>query len=142
MKLNPGDMICEECNGKGKVLDSFFDEEIYINCNKCNGEGKLDWIENIVGKEIITHSALDNVNVRKLMAYIKQSVENIGRQFIDKHYNSSNVLFHQIGEMLEELKARSCLNDYEHIMRSPNQFSITIQPRLSAEYINLEVCVK
>jgi len=53
-------MICDKCNGEGTVysrieeFDPLIDEDEYIAsiCPKCHGHKKLDWIENILGKEI------------------------------------------------------------------------------------------
>jgi len=48
MKLEQGEIICDECNGSGgyrqKPINSF------LVCKKCLGSGKLNWVENIFGK--------------------------------------------------------------------------------------------
>jgi len=44
LNCKEGDVICDECDGKGYTDGGPFD------CHKCHGMGKLDWIENIVGK--------------------------------------------------------------------------------------------
>lgn len=53
MKLNPGEVKCNECNGSGEIV---IDEDLscytFYICSKCNGDGKLDWLENIVGKKV------------------------------------------------------------------------------------------
>jgi hypothetical protein len=55
MELKAGEVICDKCDG-----DTFikFTEErnngfypMKRTCDKCKGDGKLDWIENITGKE-------------------------------------------------------------------------------------------
>ena len=52
VKLNPGDVICYRCNGTGEIINSkHYKSLMDIQCYVCYGEGKLDWIENIVGKE-------------------------------------------------------------------------------------------
>lgn len=48
MKLNPGDVICNKCNGEGIIKSCSIGNKML--CSKCYGTGKLDWIENIVGK--------------------------------------------------------------------------------------------
>lgn len=63
IKLEKGEMICPECNGSGI---SEYVQEINIEnyqtitgktfCEKCFGTGKLDWIENLVGKENPIHN--------------------------------------------------------------------------------------
>ncbi len=40
MNLEPGEYKCDKCNGDGVWY-----------CIHCRGTGKLDWIENIVGKQ-------------------------------------------------------------------------------------------
>jgi len=45
-----GKIDCPECNGKGNKENEY---NWSILCQKCHGSGKLDWIENIKGKEPI-----------------------------------------------------------------------------------------
>ena len=57
MELKKGEVICDKCNGKGSI-DNTPDKNyrLYLNtriCPECHGEGKLDWIENLVGKDSI-----------------------------------------------------------------------------------------
>lgn len=58
MDLNPGEIICDKCNGRGLTYtpSSKFSITGHMSgdqykCIKCKGTGKLDWIENIVGKK-------------------------------------------------------------------------------------------
>lgn len=46
MKLNLGEIICDQCNGSGYNM-----RPNHYKCPKCHGAGKLDWIEVIVGKK-------------------------------------------------------------------------------------------
>lgn len=71
MELDPGEVICDCCNGKGRFC---FTRKLHVTkhycnsrqcfktsiecpghnfqpCPKCRGTGKLDWIENITGKK-------------------------------------------------------------------------------------------
>ena len=41
------DIICDKCQGTGKSFDCAL---AFVLCEKCNGEGKLNWVENIFGK--------------------------------------------------------------------------------------------
>jgi len=47
-------MICDQCQGSGKVPVSKHNGITVIEslkqCPKCVGTGKVDWIENVVGK--------------------------------------------------------------------------------------------
>lgn len=53
MDLNPGDKICEICNGSGMIgIEKRFDGgTIATICHVCDGDGKFDWIEQAVGKK-------------------------------------------------------------------------------------------
>lgn len=54
IKLKDGEIICPECQGKGikpRKIDIFNPHDITYKCEKCQGEGKLDWIEQIIGKQ-------------------------------------------------------------------------------------------
>ena len=44
-------VICNRCDGTGKKLTKHGRFQYSGPCDKCWGEGKLDWIENVVGKE-------------------------------------------------------------------------------------------
>lgn len=56
MKLEEGEVECEACGGTGltrrdgvKVVASTNPEE--FACKKCDGSGRVNWIENIFGKQ-------------------------------------------------------------------------------------------
>ena len=49
LELLEGEMICPKCNGTGVYYNKY--DISTFTCSKCLGEGKLDWIENIVGKQ-------------------------------------------------------------------------------------------
>jgi len=54
LEIKDGEVICDRCDGEGKIETIKPDDYIavyYIQCPKCRGIGKLDWIENIVGKQ-------------------------------------------------------------------------------------------
>jgi len=56
MELEPGEVKCDQCKGTGHPNNNEIDyDQKYVTypwvCDKCNGAGKLDWIENIVGKQ-------------------------------------------------------------------------------------------
>ena len=80
MNLNPGEVICDKCNGEIFIGDES-NTEI---CSKCLGAGKVDWIENIVGKmypniwgqKTLNKSCLGRVSVRKMIDYITKTINN------------------------------------------------------------------
>jgi RecJ-like exonuclease len=48
IKIKEGEIICDKCCGFGHI----YSVEIYNEkCDKCQGTGKVNWIENIFGKE-------------------------------------------------------------------------------------------
>ena len=54
-------MLCSKCNGEGHIKQEDFDpllDDKGIICPKCHGHKKVDWVENIVGKEI---PEIDNI---------------------------------------------------------------------------------
>ena len=52
MDLKPGEIRCDQCDGKGFIVNKYFGKPV---CNKCNGTGKLDWVEAVVGKKNNLH---------------------------------------------------------------------------------------
>jgi hypothetical protein len=52
VNLKKGEYLCKPCNGWGRILneDSLL-RTPFLKCPVCLGDGKLDWIENIVGKQ-------------------------------------------------------------------------------------------
>lgn len=62
------EIICDLCNGSGRIDYEYYKNDLlYITkilCKKCIGFGKLNWIENIFGKNINPLSSwLDEVNM-------------------------------------------------------------------------------
>jgi hypothetical protein len=53
--LEPGDVVCDQCNGTGEPGNNKIGPNDKLSivpwyCDKCDGTGKLDWIENITGR--------------------------------------------------------------------------------------------
>jgi DnaJ-class molecular chaperone len=49
-----GYVVCDKCNGSGKNVTTeglIFKKHYSKVCNRCYGAGKLNWIENVLGKE-------------------------------------------------------------------------------------------
>jgi len=58
--MKKGVYKCKKCNGTGTIPYSYnyimyeknYTMDSSIECPKCKGDGHLDWIENIVGKNL------------------------------------------------------------------------------------------
>ncbi len=69
MKVEEGEMACNDCKGTGNIE---FNADVLITCIKCQGAGKVDWIENIVGKKL-----LERIPTQKaIKAYINAKSKN------------------------------------------------------------------
>lgn len=57
--LEEGELICKKCEGSGSWPKKFatLEDPSFARCPKCQGAGIVDWIENIVGKPIMTGTA-------------------------------------------------------------------------------------
>ncbi len=57
--LEEGELICKKCEGSGSWPKKFatLEDPWFAICPKCQGTGIVDWIENIVGKAIMTGNA-------------------------------------------------------------------------------------
>jgi len=54
LKLNDGEIYCNRCNGSGDDPDFTGEKNGFVmDCSKCRGTGKVNWIENIFGKQQI-----------------------------------------------------------------------------------------
>jgi hypothetical protein len=76
--LEPGDVVCDQCNGTGEPGNNKIDPDDKLSmvpwyCDKCGGTGKLDWIENITGRR----SRMFSINWEKEFStdYTYRSVE-------------------------------------------------------------------
>ncbi len=58
-----GKVLCYKCEGSGKIklslrVDGYDPEQsmrrtvFYMRCKRCNGSGKIEWIDNIVRRNI------------------------------------------------------------------------------------------
>ena len=54
MKLEFGEVICDNCKGTGDDLayEIYNEYGLFVRCIKCNGEGKLTWTENVFRKDL------------------------------------------------------------------------------------------
>jgi len=88
IKLEDGEIICSQCHGTGKPNNNkinYKDPFLRVpkDCDKCYGSGKLDWIENIVGKE-------------KPISYDYRMFYNYYRDFHNKTNSAFRVISTQI----------------------------------------------
>jgi len=137
-ELNEGEKHCEICSGVG-ILKEYSTANF---CPKCKGTGKLDWIENIVGKENKNPSALDNVNVRHLVNYVQKEIENSVKDLTFELNDNKNmkIVEYNVISMLDNLKHRKGLLDYDVIViPTGNEIIINLKPNKSLETIKLNI---
>jgi len=97
--LNEGEVCCDKCNGSGYIENNQKECRTFrIICDKCNGDGKLDWIENVLGKQnikvnIITNRTTYDVNIEDLGYTIKAGDQiELSDIYCQKHINASESL--------------------------------------------------
>jgi hypothetical protein len=108
IQLNPGEIICPECNGSG---NNIFEQSDLWNaisqCSKCLGSGKLDWIERIVGKprnwieidlsQEILRELSENLAAeidRQILETVHKEAEQIQKEEIDDNGIVSKLLLY------------------------------------------------
>lgn len=50
LRLQPGEKVCNKCQGCGDDLNSYDFDGYCKPCSKCNGEGKVTWIQDMFDK--------------------------------------------------------------------------------------------
>lgn len=137
MRMNPGEMLCDKCNGTGFVnsKDGPLQEEV---CPKCRGQRKIDWVENVVG---VTKppSVLDQANVVRTITYIESCVaKEVSKHSIDKQKLKCN-----ISAMLEGLRYGRGIYDYKvEIGKKEDIIHIFFQPTRAVEIVNIEFTIR
>ena len=52
LHLQPGEVKCDHCSGTGDDLSPNYGDKYHSGiCKKCNGYGKVNWIQNIFGRQ-------------------------------------------------------------------------------------------
>lgn len=106
-------MICDKCDGKGITLIHNRERE----CNKCYGTGKLDWIENVFGKDLEKISPLDKVNVRRLTDYVKKSIEDVlENDIVGIKNNLTDFIKLKIRKILDPLINNGTIFEYDIVV--------------------------
>ena len=140
--LSPGEFICDTCHGR-KLID-------HNICPKCNGAGKVDWIENIIGKQAPliwgqkTISSLSKVNVRRMINYIQQTLTEV----IEYHSSCdlspaiSHDIYRDMDHILKELHSKKLFKDFiiTNHFTADNTIDISaiIQPQFTAETVHID----
>jgi len=65
-KLKKGEVKCDKCDGSGVIIKTkntmykleHISYDMKTKCKHCKGDGYLDWIENVVGKELSDHEKI------------------------------------------------------------------------------------
>lgn len=132
-KLNPGDILCYNCNGSKVDSDTLG----HYFCKVCHGTGKLDWIENIVGKEPKPPSVMDRVNVKRMVDYVRKIVyKELDKTFI------WNDVAQNVEVLLNVIKNQKGICEFfVETDQQTNTMNIIIKPTkvLESVHINFEV---
>jgi|GEM_PF-6490065 len=147
--------VCSKCNGKG-TLDISDDPTKHVkSCPKCLGIGKLDWVENVVGKNPFRiwgsrsseGSPLHDVNVRRLINYIKETIEEVcASNIID-----CSASIPEIEKFLENLQSKKAIFDFriscdpwvgKHVEGTGKRIDVYIRPVRAPETIVISTVVK
>ncbi len=150
MKIEQGEVICEHCNGIGKIPDLFENTEIKVPCATCHGIGKLDWVENIVGKKPTKKSALDSINVRRLLSYVEQSIHEALSDFMHEPIDDETLtkIEFSVIHIMNALKDKNMITAFntsiiQYVPR-PDEWTLStfIQPTNTIETITLRTIIR
>ena len=137
-ELNEGEKHCEACSGVGIIKDTTTAAASF--CSKCKGSGKLDWVEEIVGKQNKKNSPLDNVNVRMLVNYVQKELDNSVKDLMfevaDKQ--TMDLIEYRMSSVLDEIRKRNGIRDFQ-VQSSPGRMEILLKPKKTMEYIRLDI---
>jgi hypothetical protein len=146
--MEEGFVACSKCDGRG-TLEEDNDPAVHVRpCSKCWGAGKLDWIENVVGKRSFwgntaSRSCLDNINVRRLISYVRKHVEEICSSYIFSDHPDRYISL-GISKFMQDLQDRRALCEYNVHLEpfSKYDFYIDIKPNASVEIVRIRVSVR
>jgi len=130
-KLREGEIECSKCKGIGSDSDGF-------RCMKCGGNGKVDWVSNVMGPKL-SRSALDNVNIRRLLSHIKKTVENsFAVPSLTKKPNALKTVAGYLDGYLTSMKQNKAIYDWKvDSDELNNTIDVVIQPVKTVEFVNL-----
>lgn len=123
IELQEHEIICPKCNGSGADKDGQ-----YI-CRKCSGTGKVDWISKAINKpNIAPRSALDNINVKRLLHQVKKNVEECVEEFSFEplDHNTIKTIVSVFESQLNDIKQKRGLYDYKVVYDESNCHNIDI----------------
>lgn len=68
MKLEPGEVICDKCNGTGTFIEdpTLGDAWKHPWCPKCHGAKKVDWVTNAIWKKENCHYVKPGVYTKEV----------------------------------------------------------------------------
>jgi len=67
MNLKDNEVICPECNGE-KYNETNYTQYYTTHklCPKCQGKGKLDWIDNMLNRNILEFDTFEHISIYKI----------------------------------------------------------------------------
>ena len=117
-------VVCNKCNGTGTLGQHH--SPFPQLCHKCWGIGKLDWVENIVGKDMrgFHRNSLDDLNVRRLINYVKHEIEKICESFIFERMDETTqyMLTSAINEFMKNIQYKGLIYDYAITFDPTNKY--------------------
>lgn len=122
MKVEEGQVKCSACKGTGE-------DGVYV-CQKCQGEGVTDWVSNAMAKIKKPLSALQLINVRRLMLHVQKTIE-------DAITERTDVTAENVGIILDHYKSKRILNDYKVDQISETEIDVVIKPYRALEIIRM-----
>jgi len=123
MILEEGFVKCSACKGTGE-------DGVYV-CQKCQGKGVTDWVTNAMSKFKKPLSALQLINVRRLMLHVKKTIE-------DSILERMDVSVEEVKIILDHYKSKRILNDYKIDKISETEINVLIKPYRALEIIKME----
>jgi len=130
-ELLDGEDICHICNGTGEDKNGIF------VCKKCRGQKKLDWVSKAVQLPPAKNpSALDRLNIRRLMHHIEETVD-------EYKFEPAEDVANILKGHLDTLVSRKAIYDYKVTCDESNfnNIDVYVKPVNTIEYVTMNVVI-
>lgn len=123
------EVACSKCKGTGST-------DNYFTCDKCVGEGKLDWVSDIMGPKPRSLSALDRINVRRMVEYVRNEISSI---MLKSPAHKVNPI---INDFMSNLHLKKLFYEYMVYNDDINNYTILIKPNKAVDVIKIDFEIK